>query len=299
MGPGTIAIAADFADDLPVVRRSELMAAERWWRGWLTRTIGAAFPFGFIAWGLWPELRLIALLSIGTWIYVVAGDFLARALPRAVRAYADGRYAVAERALRRLAPGGRRRAVLRYRIATAHARGDLQGALEGSAQLLDDIARTSTATASEAWEARACRIWLLLEHGDIHLAERELAQLPSPNGVHRFECIELELALAVEYAADRIPSAELLARAEVALTGVQDAPDLGRRLSLAITLVRWGWQRRGDGHRSRRWRAVLGCVGDRDRVQARMKGLRSASTRDQTPYRRALASPRHDEPELA
>lgn len=278
--------ASDFCDDLPVVRRSELECAEGWRARWLSMMLWSAIPFGVVTVGLWPQLTLIAVLAVGMWGYLVAGGFVAHSLERAVVAYAHGRFDRARRLLACARNGRRRRAAQRYFVAAAHASGDLHAALEASDQLIEDIDRTSTSTAAEAWEARACRIWLLLEHGDVDLAERELALLPATRGHGRFRWIEIELCLAVEYAADRIPGERLLLRAERTLTGVEATPGLARRLSLLIALLRWGWRRRGDDARARTWRGLMHTHGDRDRAVQRLEAIGGRDRRELAPYRR-------------
>ncbi|MEM6991661.1 MAG: hypothetical protein AAF721_14235 [Myxococcota bacterium] len=278
--------AADFTDDLPVVRRSELVAAQGWSRRWLSNVLWSALPFGIVAFGMWSDLTTVAVLALGMWGYIVAGEFVARGLERALLAYASGRFELAQRLLARVRGGPRRRAVQRYLVAAAHARGDLQSALEASDQLIEDIQRTSTATAVENWEARACRTWLLLEHGDIDLAERELAHLPSAPPSGRFAWTEIELALSIEYATDRIPSRSRVLRAEKTLAGVETRPDLARRLSLLIALLRWGWRRRGDDARARTWRGLMHSHGDRDRAVARLGAIGHRERGELAPYRR-------------
>lgn len=279
--------AADFSDDLPVVRRSELVQAQGWTRRWLSMTLWSAIPFGILAFGMWPHITAVAVLALGMWAYLAAGEFGARGLERALQAYASGRFELAQRMLSRTRGGGhRRRAVQRYLVAAAHARGDLQVALESSEQLIEDIDKTSTATATEAWEARACRVWLLLEHGDVDLAERELSQLPASGEAGRFAWIKIELTLAVEYAADRIPARALLVRAEEALAGVDATPDLARRLSLSMALLRWGWRRRGDEERARQWRGLMHSHGDRERAVQRLDAIGGHGRRELAPYRR-------------
>lgn len=278
--------AADFADDLPVVRRSELLQAEGWSRRWLSLILWSGIPFGILAVGMWTHLTSVAVLALGMWIYIVAGEFLDRGLERALQAYAAGRFELAQRILARTGGGQRRRSVLRYLVAASHARGDLQSALEASERLIEDVDMTFTATADESWEARACRVWLLLEHGDLELAEHELKQLPAAPDDARFGWIRIELELAVEYAADRIPSATLLVRAEDALAGVDSSPGLARRLSLMMTLLRWGWRRRGDDERARRWRGLMHSHGDRERAVARLSALDGHQRVELAPYRR-------------
>ena len=276
----------DFADDLPVVRQSELCQAEGWSRRWLSLVVWSGIPFGVLAVGMWPHLTAVAVLALGMWIYIVAGEFLARGLERALQAYAAGRFELAHRLLARTGGGQRRRSVLRYLVAASHARGDLQAALEASERLIEDVDMTFTATADESWEARACRVWLLLEHGDLELAEHELSQLPPAPEHARFRWIQIELELALEYAGDRIPSAALLMRAEDALAGVDASPGLARRLSLMMTLLRWGWRRRGDHERARRWRGLMHSHGDRERAVARLSALDGHQRVELAPYRR-------------